>query len=142
MRIAAAAIEVSARVGISTSLAVSGVIHAYLYIDGYRDIPTIGTSFLLQSSLSCALAVLIIAGGPGWLRVTAAAPAVGALVGFALSRTVGVSGFVEIGWDPAPYALGSVIAEIVTLVLCALWCIGVRRARHDQHSPVLSTLPV
>ena len=50
-------------------LAVSGVIHAYLYIHGYRDIPTVGPAFLVQASVFCALAVLILAGGPGWLRL-------------------------------------------------------------------------
>jgi hypothetical protein len=133
--------ELSARVGISASLAVSGIVHAYLYVDSYRHIPMIGPSFLMQASLSCALAVLILVGGPGWLRVAAAALAVGALIAFGLSRTVGVLGFIEIGWDPAPYALVSVIAEIVTLVLCAVWWIGARRLRLAQRSPALSTLP-
>ena len=35
------AIAVAFRLAISASLAVSGVIHAYLYVNGYRDIPTI-----------------------------------------------------------------------------------------------------
>ncbi|TPG28143.1 hypothetical protein [Mycolicibacterium hodleri] len=140
MRIAAT--ELSTRVGISASLAISGIVHAYLYVDSYRYVPMIGASFLLQASVSCALGVLILVGGPGWLRVVAAALAVGALVGFGLSRTVGVFGFIEIGWDPAPYAAVSVIAEIVTLVLCAVWWIAARRERLAQRSPVLSTLPV
>ncbi len=134
-------IELPTRVGISASLAVGGIVHAYLYVDSYRHIPAIGPSFLMQASLSCALAVLIVVGGPGWLRVAAAALAVGALIAFALSRTVGVFGFIEIGWAPAPYAAVSVIAEIVTLVLCAAWWMIARRARLAQRSSVLSTLP-
>ena len=39
------------RVGIGATLAVSGVIHAYLYVHGYRYIPTIGPAFLLQASV-------------------------------------------------------------------------------------------
>jgi hypothetical protein len=121
------ATELAVRVGISASLAVSGAIHAYLYIDSYRHIPAIGPSFLLQASISCALAVLILVGGPGWLRVAAAGLAVGALGAFALSRTIGLFGFTELGWEPTPYAAVSVIAEIVTVVLCAAWLVGVRR---------------
>jgi hypothetical protein len=35
-------VAVAFRLTISASLAVSGVIHAFLYVNGYRDIPTIG----------------------------------------------------------------------------------------------------
>ncbi|MDT5279436.1 MAG: hypothetical protein QOJ20_631, partial [Mycobacterium sp.] len=83
------------RMAIGASLAASGVIHAYLYIHGYRDIPTVGPAFLLQGSVFCALAVLILAGGPGWLQLIAAIGAAGSLVAFALSRTVGLFGFIE-----------------------------------------------
>ena len=85
-------------------MAVSGVVHAYLYIHGYRDIPAVGPAFLLQGSVFCALAVLILAGGPAWLQLVAAIGAAGSLVAFALSRTVGLFGFTETGWQPSPYA--------------------------------------
>jgi hypothetical protein len=111
------AMNLALRVAISASLAVSGVVHAYLYTNGYRDIPTIGPAFLLQGSVFCALAVLILAGGPAWLRLAAAAGAAGSLVAFALSRTVGLFGFTETGWEPSPYALLSVVAEVVTVLL-------------------------
>jgi hypothetical protein len=105
------------RVGIGATLAVSGVIHAYLYTNGYRDIPTVGPAFLVQASLFCALAVLILVGGPAWLQLAAAAGAAGSLVAFALSRTIGLFGFIETGWEPSPYALLSVVAEVLTVVL-------------------------
>jgi hypothetical protein len=111
------AMNLALRVAISASLAVSGVVHAYLYTNGYRDIPAIGPAFLLQGSVFCALAVLILAGGPAWLRLAAAAGAAGSLVAFALSRTVGLFGFTETGWEPSPYALLSVVAEVVTVLL-------------------------
>ena len=107
------------RIAISASVAVSGVVHAYLYIHGYRDIPTVGPAFLWQGSVFCALAVLILVGGPAWLRLAAAAGAAGSLVAFALSRTVGLFGFTETGWQPAPYALLSVVVEVLTVVLVA-----------------------
>jgi hypothetical protein len=105
------------RIAIGASLAASGVIHAYLYIHGYRDIPTVGPAFLLQGSVFCALAVLILAGGPSWLQLVAVIGAAGSLVAFALSRTVGLFGFIETGWQPAPYAVITVIAEVLTLLL-------------------------
>jgi hypothetical protein len=110
-------IDLAIRTAISATLAVSGVIHAYLYIHGYRDIPMVGPAFLVQGSLFCAVAVLILAGGPGWLQLVAATGAAGSLVAFALSRTVGLFGFIETGWQPAPYAVITVVVEVLTLVL-------------------------
>jgi hypothetical protein len=110
-------VNLTLRIAISATLAVSGVIHAYLYIHGYRDIPTVGPAFLVQGSVFCALAVLILAGGPGWLQLVALIGAGGSLVAFALSRTVGLFGFIETGWQPSPYALITVVVEVLTLVL-------------------------
>jgi membrane associated rhomboid family serine protease len=79
---------VAMRLAISASLAVSGVIHAYLYVNGYRDIPTIGPAFLGQAIVFCVLALLILAGGPDWLRWVGGALSAGALVAFALRRAL------------------------------------------------------
>jgi hypothetical protein len=121
------------RLGLAVSLAVSAYSHAYLYIHGYQHIPMIGTAFLIQASVSFSLALLIVAGGPGWLQWAAAAVAGGSLVAFVLSRTVGVFGFLERGWDPAPHAAISVAAEVLTVVLWAVGLVGagvlVRRSR-------------
>jgi hypothetical protein len=110
-------VNLTLRIAISASLAVSGVMHAYLYIHGYRDIPAVGPAFLVQASVFCALAVLILAGGPAWLQLVAAIGAMGSLVAFALSRTVGLLGFTETGWQPSPYAAVTVLAEVLTLLL-------------------------
>lgn len=107
------------RLGLAASLTVSAASHAYLYVHGYRHIPTIGTAFLVQASLSFAVALLILIGGPGWLRWAGAALAAGSLVAFVMSRTVGLSGFLERGWEPAPYAAVSVMAEVLTVALWA-----------------------
>jgi len=107
------------RVGLAASLAVSAASHAYLYVHGYQHIPRIGTAFLIQASVCFAVALLIVVGGPGWLRWAAAAAAGGSLVAFVLSRTVGLLGFTERGWDPSPYAASSVAAEVVTVLLWA-----------------------
>ena len=119
------------RVAISASLAVSGVVHAYLYTNGYRDIPTVGPAFLAQGSVFCALALLILVGGPAWLQVVAAVGAAGSLVAFALSRTIGLFGFIETGWRPSPYTWLSVVAEVMTILLVGTAFIR-RRARSSE----------
>jgi hypothetical protein len=115
------------RSGLAASLAVGGFIHALLYVHGYRHIPAIGTAFLIQASVSFAVALLLLVGGPAWLRGAAAAVAGGALVAFILSRTIGVFGFSERGWEPSPHAAISVAAELLTVALAAAW-LRVRRA--------------
>ena len=110
---------VALRIGFAASLAASATSHAYLYIHGYQHIPKVGTAFLVQASVLFALALLIVAGGPWWLRWAAAAMAGGSLVAFVLSRTVGIFGFSEIGWDPSPHAAISVGAEVLTVLLWA-----------------------
>ena len=117
------------RAGFAVSLIVSAASHAYLHIHGYQHIPNIVTSFLIQASVSFALAVLIALGGPDWLRWAAAAIAGGSLVAFVASRTVGIFGFSETGWEPTPYAALSVGAEVVTVLLWAGLIANVRRIK-------------
>ena len=122
-------VRVAVRAVVSLLLAVSGVIHAYLYIDGgYRDIPTVGPGFLWQASIFCTLAVLILLGAPEWFSWAGAVLSAGALTAFALSRTVGLFGFTERGWNPTPYALLSVLAEALTVALVAAAVLRRRRS--------------
>ncbi|KKC06328.1 hypothetical protein [Mycobacterium nebraskense] len=111
------------RIGFAASLVVSGASHAYLYVHGYRHIPDIGAAFLVQASVSFAIALLVLLGGPAWLRWAGAGLAGGSLVAFALSRTVGLNGFLERGWEPAPHAALTVGAEALTVLL---WGLSVR----------------
>lgn len=117
------------RIGIAVALAVTGISHAYLYIHGYHHIPTIGTAFIVQASVSFALAILILFGGPAWLRWAAAMLAGGSLVAFALSRTVGLFGFSEQGWQPSPHAAVDLVAEVLVVGLVAAYLIEGRRDR-------------
>ena len=112
------------RIGLAVSLAVSAASHAYLYIHGYQHIPTIGTAFLIQASVSFALALLIILGGPGWLQM-------GRRRGG--GRLPGGVRPVEDRWafrlfgarlGPAPHAAISVAAEALTVLLWAGLLIG------------------
>jgi hypothetical protein len=127
------------RLGVAASLAVSAATHAYLYIHGYQHIPIIGTSFLLQASACFAVALLIVVGGPGWLSWAGAGMAGGSLVAFILSRTVGLFGFSERGWDPAPHAAISVVAEVLTVLLWAGAFVSWRRLRPAWPARRLST---
>jgi len=117
------------RAGISVTLAISGLIHAELYVHGYRHVPTIGFAFLAQASVFVALAILIAVGGPSWLHWAVGLGALGSLMAFASSRTIGIFGFVEHGWEPAPQAVVSVIAEVLTVVLGAAAVLTARVAR-------------
>jgi hypothetical protein len=105
--------------GIAAALVVTAASHGYLYVHDYQHIPLVGPGFLVLASVCAALAVLIALGGPWWLRAAAFAASLGAVVAFVLSRTVGVMGFVEHGWQPAPHALLSLVAEVLAVLLCA-----------------------
>lgn len=107
----------------AATLAASGYIHGQLYVDGYRFIHVVGVLFLLQAAASFALAALLLVGTvlrpPALVDLAAAGTAAGALAGFVASRTVGVFGFTEHGFQPAPKALISVLVEVATLALLA-----------------------
>ncbi len=108
--------------GVAAGLAATAIAHARLYVHGYRFIPVVGPGFLVLTAVSVALAILILAGGPGWMRAGAALASAGALVAFAMSRTLGFAGFTEHGWEPQPYAVVSLVAEILVVVLCVVSC--------------------
>jgi hypothetical protein len=122
------------RLAMAAALAATGFSHAYLYVHGYQHIPTIGTAFIVQASVSFALAALILIGGPSWLLWAAAAVSGGALGAFVMSRTVGIFGFSETGWEPSPHAAISVAAEVVVVGLWAVAVIGQLRSRHAFRS--------
>ncbi|WP_063008004.1 hypothetical protein [Nocardia kruczakiae] len=105
------------RVAISAGLVTTGVVHTQLYGRGYRYIEYVGPSFAIQAAAAFALAALVLI-GPWTLRAAAAVLSAAALGGFVLSRTIGLFGFTEIGWQPAPQAMIAVVAEICTLAVC------------------------
>lgn len=110
---------VPARIGAASFLTITGVLHAQRYLHGYRAIPVVGPGFLLLASGCFAVALLLACTGDSLPRLAAAALALGALAGFTASRTIGIFGFVEYGFQPAPQALLSVLAEIAALGLLA-----------------------
>ncbi|MER6078451.1 hypothetical protein [Streptomyces sp. NPDC001833] len=120
----------------AATLAAGGYVHALLYVDGYRFVHVVGPLFLLQASAAFALAVLLAAGTPPLpLRAAAAGVALGALGGFAASRTVGVFGFTEHGLQPAPQAALSLLAETGTLLFLAAWQLALAAGRRQEALP-------
>jgi hypothetical protein len=119
---------------IAAGMLVSAASHGYLYLRGYRYIPVVGAGFLVLASVFTALAILIALGGPVWLRFAALAGSVGALVVFALSRSVGLMGFTEHGWQPAPHAVVSVLAEVAIAGLSA-WSLRATTSAHTRIRP-------
>ncbi|WP_026421298.1 hypothetical protein [Actinokineospora inagensis] len=107
------------RIAAALGLVGAGVIHADLYIHGYRVLSFVGPAFLLQAAASFALAVLLPFTSLVLLRLAAVGAAFGALVGFVLSRTVGLFGFSEHGLEPSPQALLSIVAEVAVLLFLA-----------------------
>lgn len=120
--------------GIAIALLITAAAHGYLYLHGYRHLPAVGLGFLVLTSVFTSLAILIALGGPRWLHAAAVAGSLAAVIAFVLSRTVGLLGFVEHGWQPAPYAAISVGAEVTTVALGAL-ALGNRRQRRALLSP-------
>jgi hypothetical protein len=109
---------------VSLCLAVSGFIHAQLYVRSYHFIHIIGPSFHWDAAASFAVAILLLVRNAGILRLLAAGLCLSGLGGFTLSRTVGLFGFTERGWQPAPQAALSVAAWVVALVLLAVPVVG------------------
>jgi hypothetical protein len=72
------------------------------------------------------VAVRLVFGAPAMVRRPGLAG--GALVGGALVGTVGVLGFVEGGFQPAPQASVSVLTEVAILGLLAVLIVDLPRA--------------
>jgi hypothetical protein len=105
---------------VSVCLGISGFIHAQLYVRSYHFIHIIGPSFHWDAAASFAVAVLLLVRNAGVLRLLAAGLCLSGLGGFTMSRTVGLFGFTERGWQPSPQAPLSVFAWAAALVLLAI----------------------
>jgi hypothetical protein len=114
------------RLATAACLAGTGWVHTDLYLNGYKAIHVVGPSFLLLGAGSFAVAVLLIVSDSPVLRLLAAGLAVGALIGFLASRTVGVFGFTENGLQPAPQALLSLLFEFGVLALIGVTLLPMR----------------
>ncbi|MER5687449.1 hypothetical protein [Streptomyces sp. NPDC002205] len=99
----------------------SAILHLILVPSHLEEKPYIGVLFLVGS-----LALIYVTLGlarhnpaPAWLVGTLVS--IGMIVGFTLSRTIGLpGGYKEDGWEP-PYGILSMIAEIVFVLAFAAW---------------------
>ncbi|GGO84210.1 hypothetical protein [Wenjunlia tyrosinilytica] len=99
----------------------SAVLHLMLVPAHLEEMPYIGVLFLIGGAalILVALGLFRRNAAPAW--VAGALLSAGMIVGFTLSRTVGLpGGYQEVGWEP-PYGTVSVIAEVVLLFAFAAW---------------------
>ncbi len=105
----------------------SAVAHLLIVPEHLKEVPYMGILFLIGS-----VALLVAAAGlarrnpvPAWLLGTLVSG--GMVLGFALSRTVGLPNYQEEGWDP-PYGVLCMVAEVAFIITFVAWC-GVAKTR-------------
>ena len=106
-------------------LALTAVIHGYLWQQGYDDIPVIGPAFLLDTVLGAVAALLVLTAPHRflpWVAAAGALVAAGTLAALLLSTTTGLFGFVEstaaaLWWESFWIELAAVVVLGVLTVL-------------------------
>lgn len=88
--------------------------HLQLWRNGYRYLPYVGPMFLGNVAASVMVAVALSARRDRWAALAGLALAAGSLAALALSRTIGIAGFMEPGLSAA--ALRTIAAETGALV--------------------------
>lgn len=123
-------------------LVCSDYIHVRLWkSEGYRDIPTIGPLFIVQSIVGMVIGVTVVAVRRVWAAALGAGFALSTIAGFLLSVAVGLFGFQDT-WS-APFAREAFLIEsasIVALIVAAALCL-LKPARTDQTDSLQSGLP-
>ena len=120
------ATEVTLR-GLGVCCAVGNtVLHTLLVPDHLEEMFYIGVLFAVGSAVMLVVAVaLATAGRPMAAWLTGAVVSLGMIVGFLLSRTVGLpNGYYEPGWE-APYGPLSLLVEGIFVLTFLTW-LGVR----------------
>ncbi len=107
-----------------------GAVHFDLWRGGYEGIRYIGPLFLANVVVSAVIAVALVVRRNRIILLGGAALALGSLAALALSRTVGLLGFMETGWTPE--AMRTVAAEVGALVaLTAVFMAGRRQPARE-----------
>lgn len=108
------------RIVSAIALLVGGLVHLQLYFEGYRSIDKIGPSFLLNAIASGVIAAALVAREDWLVRLSGIGLAVGTIVAFIISRQGdGLFDFREVGLEPSPQALITLVVEIAALLLLA-----------------------
>lgn len=108
----------------------SGAIHLSLYLDGYSAIPRIGTVFLVNVAASVLIAAALAFRPIGAFAVAALAFSTATMVAFVFSRTTGVLGFRESGWDLRSSA--AFATEALSIVVIGVWFASTRPQRQAR----------
>lgn len=107
------------RFAAATLVLAGGAIHLSLYLDGYRSIPRIGVVFVAN-----VVAAVVLAGALALRPMRASALAAlsfsgATMVAFLLSRTTGLLGFMEAGWDTKSASAFAI--EALTIAVLGIW---------------------
>lgn len=118
--------------GAGLLLATAGI-HLYLYRHGYRTVPVIGPSFLLNAGLGGVAALALLCAPQrrlGWVAAGGGVVQAGTLAALLVSLTVGLFGFTESWQAPLVFPTIAVTgAGAVLLVGIALPRLAARRRR-------------
>lgn len=119
----------------AVAIVISGVVHLYLWgkKDGYRAVPTIGPSFLIQGIVGCLLGPVMLIVRRVYTDVVGAGYMAMSLGALYLSVHGGLFGFNES--LNAPWVKFSLVDEIIGLVVCLAAAVitlgsGTRQAGH------------
>jgi predicted lipoprotein with Yx(FWY)xxD motif len=113
-------LQLRLRVAGAALLAGSAAIHLYLYLTGYRSIPTIGWLFLLQVSMACILAAAVLVTHSRLAVAASAALALFTLGAYLIAVWIGLFGFKEVR-TRAGIAAGLIeVAAFATLAMAAI----------------------
>jgi hypothetical protein len=100
---------------------VGGLVHLDLWNNGYRTIPKIGVLFMANFMASAVLVAGVMASRRATVALAGIGFAAGSLGAFVLSRTVGIFGFTDVGWNAhATYTVASELGAIVLLATTLL----------------------
>ncbi|MDQ1424649.1 MAG: hypothetical protein QOD72_2147 [Acidimicrobiaceae bacterium] len=119
------------RVAAALAVAVAGYVHLILYRRSYHAIPRVGAMFAIDVVIAAGVAAALVVTRHRVVVFVGLAQTAAALGGFALSRTIGLWGFKEPGFNPAPHAAVALGAELAALLL--LIVAGVDATRVQSH---------
>jgi hypothetical protein len=109
------ATTVALRGALAASVLTAGSVHLYLWVNGYRELPTVGPLFVLNFAASVLIAATVVATPRVAGYALAMAFGASTIAAFLLSVAVGISGYKEVLLGRAQVVAGA--AELAALFL-------------------------